>query len=363
MAWKLLKTRTMPIGVDLGTAVVKIAQLRSVEADLELTATASAEIPPDCRADADRRMAFLAGCLRDLLRAQPFKGRQCAMSLPAAETSVQHVKTAKMPPAELNQALRWELKDKLPFDPADAVIRHVTVAETYAERDGGLEVIVVAAAREAVERHLMLARKCHLAVTALNVEPVAILDCFARLFRRAEDRRRVALFLDLGQACTQVVISHGVQLVFARNLMVGARELEAAAAEALGCAAEEIRAARAQAAGADEPTAEGGRIYAGMDQGLALIEAEVTKCLRYYESLFPARPVDRLIFLGGQAQDRQLCQKLAQRLNLPAQIGDPLMRIGTGGANGRRLDLDCRHPQPAWAVAVGLSLGALGQAA
>ena len=84
----------------------------------------------------------------------------------------------------------------------------------------------------------------------------------------------------------------------------------------------------------------------------------MSKCVRYHESIFRNRPVERAIFLGGQAYDKRLCQALAQRLNLPAQIGDPLLRV-------KRLDdailnegSDQREPQPDWAVAIGLSLGA-----
>jgi len=53
-----------------------------------------------------------------------------------------------------------------------------------------------------------------------------------------------------------------------------------------------------------------------------------------------------------------LCTSIASQLNLPAQVGDPMLgihrpanaEIGTGP--------DLRSPCPEWAVAIGLSLGA-----
>ena len=65
-----------------------------------------------------------------------------------------------------------------------------------------------------------------------------------------------------------------------------------------------------------------------------------------------------MVLAGGQAYDKRLCQSLAERLNLPAQIGDPLVRIGRVAGAGLQIGLDRREPQPQWAVAVGLSLGA-----
>ncbi len=65
-----------------------------------------------------------------------------------------------------------------------------------------------------------------------------------------------------------------------------------------------------------------------------------------------------MMFLGGQAYDKHLCQSIAKQMNLPAQVGDPLMRIAHVSDAGLQAGLDRREPQPGWAVAVGLGLGA-----
>jgi Tfp pilus assembly PilM family ATPase len=60
--------------------------------------------------------------------------------------------------------------------------------------------------------------------------------------------------------------------------------------------------------------------------------------------------------VGGQAHNKRLCQSIAQRLNLPAQVGDPL--AGLQRSSQSQQVLAESGPCPAWAVAVGLSLGA-----
>lgn len=358
MSWKLLNTRTMPVGIDLGTGSVKLAQLRRADGELELSAVASAEVPVECRSDRQAKLGFLARNLPALLRSGGFKGRECVLSLPATETFVQHVKVAKVPPERLTGALRSELRGKSPFDPADAVIRHVVAGQTYGGGEVGLEVIVLAATRRVIEGYLSVARKARLQVRALNVEPCAILECFARLFRRDGDDEKVTVFLDLGRAVTQVVVAHGAKLVFARNVSLGAEQLEAAIGEVLGMTAEQTRGAKLAEALAQAPDGEAERLYEALAPALSSMGEEISRCLRYYESVFTSRPVERAVFLGGAALDRRLCQRLAQRLNLPGQIGDPLARIKSSSAAAEEGRLDRRHPQPAWAVAVGLSLGA-----
>ncbi|MHC4715594.1 MAG: pilus assembly protein PilM, partial [Planctomycetota bacterium] len=95
-----------------------------------------------------------------------------------------------------------------------------------------------------------------------------------------------------------------------------------------------------------------------LDARIADVTDEIAQCLRYYESIFVNRAIDRIIFVGGQAHNNRLCRCIAERLNLPAQVGDPMAGIKRMDGRDWPAQMDTREPQPAWAVAVGLSLGA-----
>jgi len=90
---------------------------------------------------------------------------------------------------------------------------------------------------------------------------------------------------------------------------------------------------------------------------LTKLVEELDLCRRYYEATFPSKPVDRLIFAGGEARQRALCQHVARELGIAAQLGDPLVRMGRISDIGIETGIDRRQPQPSWAVALGLSLG------
>ena len=140
--------------------------------------------------------------------------------------------------------------------------------------------------------------------------------------------------------------------------------LNAGMAAATGGAA---AAAPAPAAPAPEQAA-----VAGVDQELLkqskLVEAacrdplnrlidELELCRRYYESTFPKSPIDRLVFIGGEARQKMLCQQIARRMGLAATIGDPMVRLNKNSDMGIDYGIDRRQPQPGWAVAIGLSMG------
>ncbi len=359
MPFKSLKTKTMPIGVDLGTSAVKMVQMRRNNGQTELFAAAHADVPSDFRNDAGKMRGFQARCIRDLLKSHGFKGRQCTFSVPAADTFVQHVKIAKMLPKELDKALQWELEGKLPFNYKDAIIRRVIVERVQNENDSEQEVIIIAISRQSAEAYLKMAGIGKIEVVAMHVEPFAILECFTRLCRQNSS----TLFLDIGCTYTQVVIAHGPKLVFARNLLFGADRIDSDVSKSLGMDVEEVKSIRRKVSDPETSAAtEADRLYEAVSETLTVGVDEITKCLRYYDSIFPSRPVERAIFLGGQAKDKRLCQDIARQLNLPSQIGAPLAKIkhaenaGIGSENGP--DVRDRVAQPEWAVAVGLSLGA-----
>jgi len=355
VGWK--KTHALPIGIDLGSASLKMAQLRAAPlGSLSLVAAGRRNVPPGDEKAPDKRARFAAEAIRQLMSDLPFKGRRCILSLPAEVTFIQHIKMAKMSSEQLTGALQWELQGKLPYDPSRAIIRHVVAGEIYSDSEVKQEVIVLAANRAIIESHLNLLHRSKLDCVGINLQPCAIVECFARLFRREEDTAKATLFVDVGSASTQVVILNGGRMVFAKNLFVAGRQFDQAVAEGLKVRLEEAQRRRRDWA-AGKPV-DGSAQFAGfLNDPIRTLAAELTSCLRYYESVFPNRPVDRAVFLGGQAHDKQLCQTLAQRLSMPARIGDPLANI----AHRDQADGDPRSAEsgPDWAVAVGLSLGAL----
>ena len=357
MALKIARGKTLPIGVDLGTSTVKLAQLRMDNGELDLVAAASAQIPPTHREAGSRRNGFLAQAIRKILRSARFKGKQCILSLPAEDTIVQHLKIANVSGGAIDQLIHQELQGRLPYPVEDAIIRHIVAGESYGESDSKQEVIAVCTARQVLTSYLTMARRAKLDVIGVNIESCAIVECFSRLFRRDNDVARTILYMDMGATTTQVVFAHGRKMVFSRNLTIGGDQFDQAVGEAMNVPAEQGRAIRTGAIQGQEEHVSQEDLYRLLSPTIDSLADEVTKCLRYYESVFHDQGVERAIFVGGGAYDKRLCQTLAQRLNLPAQIGDPLVRIrrapdpsGTGG-------LDPRQPHPDWAVAIGLSLG------
>lgn len=410
-----------PIGVDFGSDCLRVAQLSVVDGEHKLVAAACADVPSHVRNDPGGRLNFFCETMRDLLVQGKFRGRHCVLGLPAASMFIQHLRMANLDAEAMKKALPWELRGKLPIDPSHALLRHIVAGNVYEGQEPKSEVIVMAAARDLVNQYLAAAARVKLDVVGMNVEPKAIVDCFSQLYRRKTDEGAISCYVDIGAVASRVIIACGSEIYFARTVPIGGDHFSRATSNALKIKLEEAKLLRvkiaqviASPAGASAPTASvqqpaqrqqmsiensfallsaslppepapieapngptapssgGDELATGVDPELAqqarlveqacreplhrLIE-EVELCRRYYEMTFQGRPVNRLIFVGGEARQKGLCQHLARSLGLAAQVGDPMLRLAKASDLGIESGIDRRQPQPGWAVAIGLSMG------
>jgi len=412
-----------PIGVDFGTDGLRMAQVEAADGEFRLVAAASAEVPAQIRQDPTARLNFFTETVRDRLASGNFRGRRAILSLPAASCFIQHLRMPKLEEEELKKALPWEARGKLPIDPSHALLRHIVAGEVYQDSEQKNEVILMAAARELVNQLLGAAAKAKLDIVGMNVEPKALVDCFAHIFRRKSDAELTTCYVDIGCSGTRAVIARGSQILFARGIPVGGDHFNRAVAGSLRMSLEDAKVLRikvcslgapVQAAGAPEaqsrqvaqapqsldsafPLLGAGMKAAGAStatatapapvaapalapadqvsgelmekarqveqacrEPLAKLVEELDLCRRYHESTFSTRPIDRLVFVGGEARHRNLCQQIARQLSLAAQVGDPLVRMGRTAEVGVESGIDRRQPQPSWSVAIGLSMGPVG---
>lgn len=125
-----------------------------------------------------------------------------------------------------------------------------------------------------------------------------------------------------------------------------------AAPRSTGIPALDAQASPSRAAAPAAPTTE----QALAADTIECLVDELQLSLRYYQRLCPGTPIDRLVFLGGEARHVATCQSIARAVRIAAQLGDPLagaVRI-TQARPAVGVNLD--EPQPGWAVPFGLCL-------
>src|SRR5690349_13389779 len=85
-----------PIGVDLGSDSIKMAQCSFTNNEWKLTAAATADVPPAVRHDTTSRMAYVTQAIKELLGNGNFAGREAVLGLPSSCMFLQHLRVPKM---------------------------------------------------------------------------------------------------------------------------------------------------------------------------------------------------------------------------------------------------------------------------
>ncbi len=346
------KARTSPIAIDFGADGLKVMQVNLGEPNQLITAGV-AHIPESARQDTVERMIFLEDALKGLLRNLPVRGRKALCSIPAFQMLLHNFELPRCDAEDTNSLVELQLRDRLGLEPSRLVIQNFRGAEMPHDGTMRQDVVTLAGKRDLIMQYLQLAGRCKLEVIGMHPEPLATVKAFEHLTGTAEQPRPI-LLVDLGAATTKVIIVHGPKVVLMKTIHAGGDHFVQRVAKQSSLSFHEARqhriAQNSGAVGVMEP-----RKQTTCEITDTLID-ELKLSLRFHHSRYPSQPIERVVFLGGGAMDRALGRKLAQSLGLAAQLGDPFATLqkpaGPTGFHG----LDQNHPQPAWAVALGLCL-------
>jgi len=403
---RLMSQLGMPIGIDFGCSALKLMQIQGND-PAGLVAAGCLPTPDDLIHDHAKRLAFQMEALPKLVKACGFKTKRAVCAIPSSQSYVRHMQFSVEAGVSLSQLVKSALGQQIGCDPENLVFRHIVVGQIG--RTNKTEVICMAASRELVGKLMGALKTAKLEPVGMHMEATAAIRPFDAITRRDEDGNLTSLYLDMGAGTTNLMIAHGRNLVFTKNLPIGGRDLDATVASQLKISIGDARAerlklvefVRANPAQAEVKPAESGMAmlaaamrkagHSGTDtavlddrrQGMTApgltedlakharvefngprvdltdaIESltdEIAGCLRYHESVFPDRRVNRAIFMGGESRHLGLAQHIARTLRLPAQVADPMASVSRTGKETTS-GVDFRLPQPGWAMALGLCL-------
>ncbi|MHC4462673.1 MAG: pilus assembly protein PilM [Planctomycetota bacterium] len=322
MLW-FLKNRTYSIGVDIGRDNLKLVQLGEDQGNISLIAGTSENRPKNIKPGSGNWQRWAIETIRELTANGGFRGREVIAAMPASELFIDHIRMPKVDNDKLQEAICSKIKQKLPFEPDDAMIKYIPTEED--------NVLVIAAERKIIDRHLAVYEKAGLTIKSIGVWPIALTNSYTSFFaRRKTDVEVVATLLDIEANCTNVVICRHKKILFARSVPIGASQLDG-------------------------------------DEVVTRLVLELTSCKRHFASMYPKAQIERLIFLSGQAVDKAICTTIAKQLEMPAQMADCLAAVKIANPYGAGRDpkktkgrlgkpIDRRNCRVNWATAFGLSL-------
>ncbi|MGC8968488.1 MAG: type IV pilus assembly protein PilM [Thermus sp.] len=364
---KLFRPRVEALGLEVGTHALKLVELRGFPPTL--TALATRPLPPGTLAEGVvKEPQALSQEIRELLAEARTRKRYVVSAVPNPGVILRTLQVPRMPPKEMEEAVRWEAERYIPF-PIDEVVLDYAPLDPLAEVAEGeqVEVMVAAARQEAVASLIEALRGAGLIPVVLDVKPFAGLYPLEETLRGEPDR--VAVAIEIGAESTSLLLLKGDRPLAVRILALSGKDFTEAIAKSFGLdllTAEEVKRTYGLATiptedeellldfDAERERYSPAKIYDAIRPVLVDLTQEIRRSLEFFRvQLGDVQPEVGFLY-GGGSRLRGLSTLLTDVLGVNFLAPDPWEGLRV---DPKRFDLEkLKEIGPEMMVPVGLAL-------
>jgi type IV pilus assembly protein PilM len=324
------------IGLDIGSHSIKLVGLKTTSKGAFLTHLGIKEIPPKVNKE---DVAYISEILKTLLSEVGLKTKKVSLTVSGSGINFRRITIPDMPRAELKEAVRWEIKEYLPFPLETAQIDFHILGEIIEDKVKKLDLMVVACPNDLIDQTISFVRGAGVQPIHLDVGPFALWNGLLT-WGRVKEGEEVAL-IDLGADKTGIHLFKDGNLQFSREVTPAGADITRAIMEGIG-SGEESKALYEKAESIKEAigiSSEGSqerildepinvsKIIFRMRPVLERMAAEIGLSLDYYKNQFNVDRIDRVLLTGGGAHLKNFPSYLRNALRLPVEHFNPLREI------------------------------------
>jgi type IV pilus assembly protein PilM len=348
------------IGLDIGSQSIKVVELEPSGTGYRVLHAGSGATPPGAvREGGVTESRGLSEAIKKVLSSAGVRRGRVVSAIGGQAVIVRELKMPRMEKGDLQQAVRFEAGRYLPYSVRDVSMDFDVLGELVEEGQPKVEVLLVAARQEVVDRHLDAVRGAGLQPFVLDVESFATMRALAS-HTKADGGAPAVVFVGIGAETTDVLITEGDRLRLTRNLNIGGSNLTRAIASRLDVefsVAESLKKERGRVLLEGEALPDDQSvlsIHEAMLPILTDLATELRRSLDYFQTRWRESRINRVVLSGGTARLGNLDRFLSLELGIEATVGDPFTNCTVPDAV---LSVeDRRQTGPALAAAVGLAM-------
>jgi len=333
------------VGLDIGSGLIKLAVVEHGSGEPELSKVAIAPVLPDAIVEGEvMDPGVVADAIKGLMESAGIKQRNVVVAVGGRDVIIKKIPVDRMKASDAYDVVRWEAQQHVPFD-----IEGVELDFQVLDPEGEgvqMDVLLVAAKRELVENKMALLTEAGLEPAVVDVDAFALHNAFEVNYPEA--MQGVVALVNMGHELTNVnLLQNGVPLL-TRDLSVGTRKLREDLQRERGVTADDadklIQAADQTPEMEPFVQTRGEEIAVGIERAVAFLQSASRE----------AGNVARVFCCGGGSRIPGLAQVLANRLNLPVDVANPLQQLRVRDGVFDTLNVD--EVAPLLMLSVGLAL-------
>lgn len=346
--WKRLvgRRQTQVLGVDIGSAAVKMVELQKSRSGWSVTAAARAEIGSQPADDSDaKRDINTAKAIKECLSSTGSQTRLAVCGVCGPEVAVRSFKFPTLPAAEVEGAVLLEASQVCPFNIDESTVDYQVIPNGKDFVSG----VLVAATNKLIERKRQASQNASLSNVLMDVDGLALLNCFSG-YEKAKAGKTTAI-LNVGNSYTNLAIMGDNNIPFVRDIAYAGNDIVKEIAGEKGISTEAVIK---HLSGGDDSSSGGLELGDSLGKACAKLITDVTETLRYYSAQEKSTAVEKIFVCGGFALVKGFVELLDSKLTAKAELWNPLGKERCEGGSSCREILE-KHG-PAMTVAAGLAM-------
>ncbi len=336
------------VGVDIGSYAVKVVQLRQSSRGWVVYAAGVADISDKGTDSAARKETNCVRAIHNCLHLAGVKTKLAVCGVGGTEVAIRNFEFPAVPAEEVDRAILLEAKQVCPFKTDKIAVDYRVIPDGKGKTQGYL----VVATNVLVQSTTRLLKKARLDCTLMDVDGLALLNCFTEVEKPGPDHGTAILNIGSDHSIFAVEGQGGWPFIRYLNY-AGESIIKKVAAE------NEMTLDDAKTAITGDPEKLTDEVRRSFEAACGRLIGDITNTLRYYEAQEKTGDIRKILVCGGFALVDELLKLLKDQLPIEVELWNPFekMRCHVGGDHRAALVKNIvRKKGPSLAVAAGLAM-------
>lgn len=310
------------IGLDIGTNSIKLVELdvgarKTTVLSFGVTPTPAGTIAGGEIIDP----VTLSQAIKSLIEKTNSKRKHASVGIWGTAVIVKRVSLPKMDLNLLDEQIKWEAEQYIPFDIQEINLEYHVLASSQASADT-MDILLVAAKKDLIMNYLETVEGAGVSCSILDVSSFALANCFMR--NHPELAHETNAIFDIGSGITNFVVVENGEVVFARDIPMGGSNYTSDIQKGMGVSVEEAEGLKLDISLGRPAPEDLKTIVQASHESFC---DELNRSLDFYTSTSTQGRIQRIYLTGGGSLMIGLKESLSNLSQIPVDIFNPFHTI------------------------------------
>jgi type IV pilus assembly protein PilM len=310
------------IGLDIGSSAVKLVEIDRSKKGVLLEYAGVAPLPDGAVVDKSIKKPDVVGnAITALHRNSKSRTKNVAISLAGKSVIIKQVTMTSMTDGQLEKQIQMEAEPYIPFDIKDVDLDFFIMGDRP-EKEGAMDVVLVAAKKEYMAEYLDLMTSLNFAPVVVDVDPFALEVMYEFCYPNVQEE--VVALVNVGATYININILKSGATQYTRDLPTGGDSITR---EIMRFFDVDFQRAENIKRGTQLQGINPRNLRKIFQRSVDYFTSELEKIFDFFSTNVSYDPIQKIFLSGGAAATYGLASTVESELNIPVEIADPFRSL------------------------------------